>query len=219
MADVTSIIKCEHCGNRTPMVALATPTATVPLAPPEYGDTIHLEWALYMCPVCSNPILRESDSESFDYDGTPEWRTLYPEQIKLRNELPTSVRKAYEAALRVRHVEPNAFAVLIGRTLEFTCQDRGANGRTLHEMLNDLSNRDIIPALLVEVAHQMKAIRNFGAHADVREVDSADIPLLIELTESLFDHLYGVPARLDALKRSIERRKQKRDTDSCGDEW
>jgi hypothetical protein len=53
-----------------------------------------------------------------DIDGWPiHEKTLYPStQINLRG-LPENISKSYEAALKVRHIEHNAFAVLIGRAL------------------------------------------------------------------------------------------------------
>jgi hypothetical protein len=121
------------------------------------------------------------------------FRTLYPSRAKTLSGLPLAVQKSYDAAFRVRHIDPNAYAVLIGRVLEIICDDRKADGHTLNEKLADLAKRGEIPTKLVDVAHGLRNLRNVGAHAGLGELTEAEVPILDDLCQAILAYVYSAP--------------------------
>jgi hypothetical protein len=207
----TKIRECFHCGNRAPMEIVATYKDSIMYGEPPYTDNDDYTWLLLICPSCKRPTLEEIFKTSFEaeLDGWPVHdRILYPSEINLEG-LPEGVKKSYEAALKVRNVEPNAFAVLIGRTLDIICKDRNAKGDTLYQKLTDLSNRNEIPGRLTEMAQGLRLLRNIGAHADLGEIVKEDIPILIALCEAILEYLYRAPSHLKLLQSRIELLKKK----------
>ena len=134
---------------------------------------------------------------------------MYPTPQTNIEGLPESVKKAYEAALKVKNVEPNAFAVLIGRMLDIICKDRNAKGKTLYEKLNDLSTHNEIPDRLAEMAQGLRVLRNIGAHADLGEIVQSDVPILIDFCEAILEYIYRAPARINILQKRLDSLKKK----------
>ena len=120
----TKVREGFHCGNKAPMKIASTYTHKIIFGDPPYTDEDYYIWSILICPSCHKPTLEEVYKSTFEQDieGWPSHtRILYPSLITKTEELPVPVKKAYEAALKVRNVEANAFAVLTGRTLETIC--------------------------------------------------------------------------------------------------
>jgi hypothetical protein len=169
-------------------------------------------WVILLCPSCRKPTVEEifasTDDWSPDMDSLPcRVTTLYPTSQATSEGLPLSVRPAYQAALRLRNIDANAFAVSVGRFLETVCAERGAQGGTLVEKLEDLRRKEEIPGRLAEMAHKLRLVRNVGAHADRGEVAPRDVPLLLNFCESIIDYIYRAPAKLEAIEKSLTRAK------------
>lgn len=129
-------------------------------------------------------------------------QTLYPNAAESPMGLPPVIQREWDAAMRIRRVSPNAFAVLLGRVLDQICTDHKAEGRFLHNRIDHLVSSGTLPEALKEVAHGLKDMRNFGAHGNLGDLDPNDAPLLESLCRALLIYLYTVPAlSLDAKKR------------------
>ena len=167
---------------------------------------------LLQCPACRALTLR-----SYYWDdnllGEPrDYQVLYPstETTQLAG-LPQNVASAYEAARRVRTIDPNAYAVLVGRVIELVCEERGAKGKFLSHKLADLAKRGEIPKNLVPVAKTLADLRNVGAHSSLGELTSGEVPLLDDLVRSILEYVYSAAfvaqCANERLQRLIERRK------------
>ena len=126
--------------------------------------------------------------------------------------LPIHIQRAYDAAVKVRAVDSNAFGVLIGRAIELVCVDRKAKGRFLSDKLRDLAQRNEIPEKLVGVAEAITHLRNLGAHPELGELTNEEVPIVDDLCRALLDYLNTAPYlaqmaenRLQALKARKER--------------
>lgn len=176
-----------------------------------YGDEPYTEhdfyvWNLLMCPVCRKPILEEQFSSTFEQDenGWPlHVRILHPVGEISLDGLPETVQKEYIAAIRIRHINPNAFAVLLGRLLDVVCLDRGAPGDNLLSRINHLAKTDEIPNRLAEMAHQIRALRNIAAHADLGNLEQADVVVLTEFCEAILEYVYRAPKKLQIVQKRI----------------
>ena len=167
----------------------------------EYGGQGHTPpwheghiYELLQCAACSSVTLRRYYWHDFLDPDSIEIQQLYPAASRLPEGLPAKISKAYEDALQVRSVNPNAYGVLSGRVLELVCIDRGAAGRFLGNKLADLASKGEIPAKLVDIANGLKDLRNVAAHAVLGELTAEEVPILNELTRAILEYVYSAPA-------------------------
>lgn len=83
--------------------------------------------------------------------------------------------------------------VLIGRVMDMVCRDRGANGHFLGNKLADLATKGEVPQKLVEVAEKLTKLRNVGAHAELGELTTREVPIVEDLCCALLDYIYTAP--------------------------
>lgn len=193
------ILPCGHCGNKTTFEERGNYYTREPVLNDErkiVWETI--SWHLFECQTCLKPTLIEVTPDN----DTPPFkvqRTLYPSiQTKLTN-LPQKIERAYTAAIKVKNIEPNACAVLVGRTLEAACNHEEAQGRNLAQKLNYLAQNGRIPNTLAEMARQLKELRNLGAHDAEDEVTEQDVPIILDFLE----YLYVAPAKINAVQARL----------------
>jgi len=124
---------CGHCGfpgdleNKGQVEYDRRPIDSEPL------DDLEVQrfWTLSRCPNCELPTL-----EAFTWvDGLMdssdvEFERIFPTAMN-NDALPSSVHKQYEAAMKVKLIEPSFYAVGTRRMLEAVCQDQGATGSNL----------------------------------------------------------------------------------------
>jgi hypothetical protein len=179
----------------------------------EYSDDKYsLRWdagavfELLVCPACEGATLRRyyyhelRDPEEWILD------VLYPQAEKIPSGLPVKIKSAYREAARVKN-SPNAYAVLIGRLLEAVCEDRKAVGNTLAKKLDDLAARGEIPGPLAEITHNLRSLRNIGAHAGPVELTAAEVPLLDDLCRAVLEYVYSAPQLVERVKTRLNEMK------------
>jgi hypothetical protein len=187
-------MKCGHCGNHAPMEKVSTYSAVR-----EHGGRGEPPWEaghvydMLLCPACDHVTLTSYHWHDDMEPDDVEIAVLYPKDDADPAGLPTEVKKAYEAAKRVRNVDANAFGVLLGRVLEMVCRDRNAQGRNLNDQLRDLAGKGEIPAKLVDVANGLRGLRNIGAHAGIGELTDAEVPILGDLARAILEYVYSAP--------------------------
>jgi len=137
-----------------------------------------------------------------------EWPTVtdivYPSTKTPLTNLPPLIENRYQAALKVRNIEPSACAVLIGRTLEAVCKHEKAVGRTLADKIDNLLQLNRIPKTLAEMAGQLRQIRNLGAHEAEDEVTEEVVPIILDFLEAILEYLDVAPAKIEALRTRLE---------------
>lgn len=148
---INKVILCYHCGNKTLM---------------ENVTSHKYSW--------SDDEEVEIFSEWYGYNGKlePEVTLLYP-QISSNARMPKNVRKAFDAAKKVRNIDGAICALSLRRTLEMMCKDKGATKGDLFKKLKYLSEQGILPPILDKMASVLRHLGNSAAHAD-----SADFPML-----------------------------------------
>ncbi|MBM4053348.1 MAG: DUF4145 domain-containing protein [Planctomycetes bacterium] len=165
------VFVCPHCGNKTPHKSVFSHSyvgdwygsdGTLAEDPP----TSH--YSGYSCATCGDL----SIYESHDYDAGEE--LVFPSDVHLDPSIPEIVASNYRESKRVQKVSPNAFAVLIRRSLEALCDDRGVAQGTLHARLKSLAEKGEIPPVLVEVTDVLRTLGNSGAHNTDQDKDNRD---------------------------------------------
>jgi len=162
---------------------------------------------LLVCPTCSGVTLRKYFfHDAYDPDEI-EPETLYPAAQHTPVGLPDEIGRAYEAAHRVRDVDANAYGVLIGRLLEFVCEDRSAQGNSLAAKLSDLASKHEIPQNLVDVANNLRHLRNIGAHPSLGTLTHAEISIVDQLCNAILEYVYSAPFIAGEAQRRLEQLK------------
>lgn len=160
-------------------------------------------YELMVCSACSGVLLRRYYYH--ELRDAEDWVSaiLYPEPHRVPSGLPEKIEAAYREALNVRRANPNAYAVCLGRVLELVCQDRGGKGRSLFDQIKDLGDRGELPAAFVELAHNLKAFRNIGAHSKPGKLTATDILLLDDLCRIILEYFYSAPKLSNAAKKRL----------------
>ena len=204
------VLECRHCGNKAPMEILVL-KSFVEQHEDHSDPRFPLQWdagfiyQVLRCYSCKDVTVYQVavhtglDPEYIDrsYDTI-----LYPSATESPRALPKPIQAAWDAAMRVRKVDPNAFSVLLGRVLDVICAEENARGDTLYKRVEQLAVEKIFPEHLTKAAHGLRKLRNFGAHGDLGQLSESDAPLLQSLCAALLMHLYTVPT----LARDAEER-------------
>lgn len=201
----TQKIKCNYCGNETPMEIVATHREKQEYSDKGISWDEGTDWELLKCPACWKIIFSKKKWHSEEIE--PIYEILYPAKSKDIEGLPEKIADAYTTAMKVKNIDTNGFGVLLGRVLDLVCIEQKANGKNLYEKLKDIADKGIIPERLAEMAHGLRKLRNIGAHADLGELTTEEIPILESLIKAILEYVYAAPAmitrvqeKLDALK-------------------
>lgn len=193
--EFTEALGCGHCGNKTPMEVVAKHsqvTSRDHMASQTTWDEGPV-FQLARCPACSGVTLRRFFYHDAMDQEDEEWEILFPRPSATPRGLPAPIHKALQAAEKVRPIDANAYAVLLRRVLDLVCHDRGATGGSLNQKLEDLAARDEIPQKLVAVAKGLRRLSNVGAHAELGELTSAEVPILEALSRAVLEYVYSAP--------------------------
>ena len=200
--------RCGHCGNDTTW-ELHEPY-TLAEAYPHGTDEVsqYKVYSALFCSTCLQPTLKQTGGQHSEIDS--DWlnistTVLYPTASTQLGDLPAAIERKYKSALKVRYIEPNACAVLVGRTLEAACNHEKAQGKNLAQKLSFLANDGRIPNTLAEMAQQLKELRNLGAHDAEDEVTNQDVPTIISFLEAILEYLYVAPAKIGAVRARLKK--------------
>jgi len=202
-------LTCPHCGNRTILVVEAEYHQEFPDWDAELDSNRanYTQWSILQCETCYE--ISVDQTSHLRIDGKPHSNFkqgfLYPIDRPELPNLPVKVEKAYRAALKVQKIEPNACAVLVGRTLEAACNHENAPGRVLADKLTYLANAGRIPKTLAEMAHHLKELRNLGAHDAEDTVTKEDVPIILDFLEAILEYLYVAPAKVAAVQTRLKK--------------
>lgn len=189
----TGLVKCGHCLNTVHMEIVAQHSEVEAHDDHDFYYEAGWVYEVTTCPACTRiSFLRYLYHDALEPDDF-QTEYLYPRNEKALRGLPPKIYAAYEAAQRVRNIEANAYAVLLGRVLDAVCADRQASGSTLDQKLKHLAEKGEIPDNLVKVAAGIRRLRNIGAHADLGHLTAGDLPVLDELTRAILEYVYSAP--------------------------
>lgn len=201
-------IRCGHCGNFAPMRGTLDRCGVVD----QYNKDLKMiveegpVFELLHCPSCNGVVLREGyHADYYSEEDAAYRKVIYPPTDRTPSGLPRGVGNAYEAAVRVRTVDANAYAVLLGRVLDKVCEDRKADGQTLFNKLQNLAERGEIPGNLAEMAQSLRQLRNVGAHADLGELTAEEIPFLDDLCRAILEYVYSAPTLIAKAQATLEK--------------
>lgn len=189
-------VRCPACGQR------GTFDATLP-HDLQMGMQGHVA-GLRKCPdpscqallffVMQNGNIVESfPPETIDFDAT---------------NIPASVRGAFEEAIKC-HAQSCfvASAIMVRKTLEELCSERGAKGANLKDRIKTLGTTVVLPKELLDGLDDLRLLGNDAAHIESQEyakVGKEEVEVGIEFAKEVLKAVYQYSAllgRLRALKK------------------
>ncbi len=118
--------------------------------------------------------------------------------------VPTQVLGALEEAIAC-HANSCyvAAAIMVRKTLEELCRERGATGPNLKERLKALQSRVILPPELLDGLDDLRLLGNDAAHVESQEynqVGKEEVEVGIELAQEVLKAVYQYSALLQRLR-------------------
>jgi len=201
-------LECRHCHNVAPMRVVGSVTDAME-HPADNGPPIEsgMAYEVLSCSKCEQVTIRSGQwddlMEPEDWHGT----VIFPSEQPGIQGLPPTVEQEFRSAEQVATISPNAYAVALGRVLDVVCDDRNANGKTLHERLIDLADRHEIPKHLADMAQQLRQLRNVGAHATLGALTAEQVPVLEALCRAVLEYVYAAPKLVERVEKLIAKLK------------
>ncbi|MBW3565436.1 MAG: DUF4145 domain-containing protein [Acidobacteria bacterium] len=131
--------------------------------------------------------------------------TYPPESIDLDlTNIPNNVRDAIEEAVKCHAIQCyTAAAIMVRKTLEELCRDRGANGKNLKERIKDLGTKIVLPTELLEGLDDLRLLGNDAAHIESQEfnkIGKDEVEVGIEFAKEILKAVYQYSALLNRLR-------------------
>jgi HEPN domain-containing protein len=118
--------------------------------------------------------------------------------------LPGPILSSLEEAIRCFSTGAyRATALMVRRTLEELCADRGGKGSDLKARLKSLSQTITLPADLMDAADHLRLLGNDAAHLEAKTYDSVgkeEAQLALELAKELLKATYQYASLVHKLK-------------------
>ena len=185
-------VVCRACG----YPSTASVAGKITVEDEEEGGLFEL--SLIQCEHCESPSLVRQDEIT---EATPVevWptspRTLHeaiPQNIR---EGVTEARKCFDAGAFL------ATTVMVRRVLEGFSADHGvSHKKTLHRALQELVERDVIDARLLEWADSLRLLGTLGAHFTDEVVAKQDASDALDLIEAMLDYVYVFSVKFEQFK-------------------
>ena len=121
-----------------------------------------------------------------------------------KENIPVKVLNAFQEAI-ITHSN-NCFvasAIMIRKTLEEICVNRGAIGKNLYARLQDLGTKIVVPKELIEGMQELRLLGNDAAHIESNtfdEVGKNEVEISIEFTKEILKAVYQYESLLNKLK-------------------
>jgi Domain of unknown function (DUF4145) len=131
-----------------------------------------------------------------------------PEMIDFdATDLPETVLAPFEEAIKCHaHGCYVASAIMVRKTLEEICADRGAQGNSLRARLESLQGKLLLPKEMFDALHDLRLLGNDAAHVELSDfdaIDAAKTEAAIDIGKEILKAAYQyktLMGKLDALK-------------------
>jgi hypothetical protein len=124
-------------------------------------------------------------------------------------DIPAGILKTFEEAITCHANQCFvAAAIMVRKTLEELCRERGATGKNPKERITALGTKVVLPAELLQGLDDLRLLGNDAAHIESQEYDKVgqeEVEVGIEFTKEVLKAVYQYSAllnRLRALKKA-----------------
>ncbi|HJQ39963.1 MAG TPA: DUF4145 domain-containing protein [Thermoanaerobaculia bacterium] len=133
---------------------------------------------------------------------------VYPKPVALGHEVPVAIHQIYAQAAKCKFDAPLAFAILIRKSLEAICDDRGIHkpkGKEgdLYHRLRMLQERGDIPSTLAKMTDVLRTLGNTAAHEAPDEITVPMTWAIDEFFRAIVEYVYIAPAKLETFQKRI----------------
>ncbi len=192
--------RCPACGEICSFLPISTiPDAyTQETAKHNNGQVFPICVGVRMCPNChshlfvahsNGKLISSSPVQKIDFDSS---------------EIPEDVKKLIEEAIICFGNECyTATAIMLRRTLEQVCSEKGCKGNNLHERLEDLKKHVIMSAELHEGAMTLKILGNDAAHVEAAaymNIGKEEVEIALDVCKKILESVYQHSALVRKLK-------------------
>lgn len=190
-------LRCPHCGKEAAFSPLSSNVHDI-----DIGDGI---WCgQRKCPntACNSLVFVALKQGKLLQSYPPSKIDFSPENI------PLNVLKSFEEAISTHSIGCYmASALMVRRTLEEICSEKGATGSNLKNRIKNLQDKIVVPAELLEAMDELRLLGNDAAHIEARSYDNVseeEVSVAIEFTKEFLKAIYqysSLLAKLRALKK------------------
>lgn len=153
--------------------------------------------------ICPNPSCR---CHIFFVRDNEEKIVTYP-HLRINfdtTSIPEKIKESLEEAIGCESIESYiASAIMVRRTLECLCEERGSTGNSLKERIINLKNKIILPSELFEALDNLRLLGNDAAHIESKDYENIgkdEVNLAIELTKEVLKACYQYEGLIKKLK-------------------
>lgn len=168
------------------------------------------KWKMALCGGCRHPlfvVLDEGENQVL--------RTFPPISLDRPSDIPIGVADDYvEATLCLSVGACKAAVAMCRRALQAAALEKECKQEVLMSQLDELAEKGLLNASLLEVAHQVRHFGNYGSHPDedgLGEVSQGEAENIHKLTWQVLEDLYVNPARVQAMKVALTGKKARRE--------
>lgn len=187
------VIECVHCENSSSAVVVGE------IEDRDYGHGPPSLIELLRCSQCGQATLMVREDFGNGWDSPYR---LWPAQRRpLSLTIPKALRDQHDEARKCFEVRAfTATVVMVRRTLEGVCFDKGIKGRPLVQLLRTMLEKEFIDARLFEWAQELRMLGNEGAHFTGRQVAKEDATEALDFCEALLDYTYVLTQKFSEFK-------------------
>ncbi len=161
---------------------------------------IMLQFGVRMCPntECNSPlfVVRSQEGistypvETIDFDAA---------------DIPDAILASFEEAIKCHaNLCFKAAAIMVRRTLEEVCRDRGATGADLKRRIAALSDKVVLPKELLEAADELRLLGTDAAHMEAQvydDVGKEEVEVGIALCKEILKGVYQLAGLVNKLRK------------------
>lgn len=120
------------------------------------------------------------------------------------SNIPPFVLAAFEEAISCHSIKCYVAAgIMVRKTLELLCEDRGATGGDLKQRISSLSSKVVLPRELLDGLDDLRLLGNDAAHVAAKtyqQIGKDEIEISIEFTKEVPKSVYQYSDLLDRLR-------------------
>ncbi len=201
--DTNIATRCPHCGHFGTFVNMSSLSLDNINGSPEYYigmkycPNTNCKGQLFYIKDNSGIILQTFPSDTIPFD---------------KENIPEKVLNAFQEAITCHsNLCFIASAIMLRKTLEEICFDRGASGKNLKEKLKELGSKILIPRELIDGMDDLRLLGNDAAHIEAKtfaDIGKEEIEISIDFTKEILKAVYQYENLLVKLKKLKEKKNE-----------
>ena len=175
------LLNCPQCGRES---VFSAPIGAIYVIPP-------MKLSLHTCPNknCLALVYICTDQQENILDMYPRSRIKF-DQTDIPSNISLTLNEAITCHANKCYI---AAAIMVRKTLELFCEDRGSRGKNLEERINGLEGKLLLPPDLLQDIHHIRFLGNDAAHVESKlyqNIGEAEVEAAIDFTKQILQAAY-----------------------------